>query len=104
MHWLWEKQDAERQREERRGKLWTRFPARIERKNAKTGKKMLFDVHVRGYFFHPGGGKLQFDATEITVDGAEWMNIRSFYAGEIKVLSDYAIKVEYPKLIGAKHA
>lgn len=71
------------------------FPALIERKTA-TGPQ-TFRINVQGHFV-PRGGNPHFTAEVISVDGIKDMNIRSFYPGELNVLTDWTMKNVWPNL------
>ncbi len=75
------------------------FPLMLERKT--TDATLQFDATVKGYFV-PKGGKPDFVASEITVDGAPEMNLRSFFPSELKMVSRYALSVELPRKLGQK--
>lgn len=76
-----------------------KFKAKIERKTAT--QTLTFDVDVKGYFVGKAG-KPDFVAQDITVVGVPTMNILSFFPKEIEEIRKYALKVEYPRLLGKK--
>ncbi|HUI66284.1 MAG TPA: hypothetical protein VL126_15675, partial [Bacteroidota bacterium] len=80
-------------------KMPARFKAKIERKTAT--QTLVFDVDVKGYFVGKAG-KPDFIAQDVTVVGVPSMNMTSFFPKEIEEIRRYAIRVEYPRLIGKK--
>ncbi|HXX64700.1 MAG TPA: hypothetical protein VEO56_12965 [Bacteroidota bacterium] len=82
-------------------KMPARFKAKIERKTAT--QTLVFDVEVKGYFVGKAG-KPDFVAQDVTVVGVPSMNMSSFFPKELEEIRRYAIKTEYPRLIGKKDA
>jgi hypothetical protein len=80
-------------------KIPREFPVMIERKTLTA--TMQLDARVKGHFIE-NRGKADFVALEITVNGAPDMNLRDFFASELKEVTHYALPVEYPKLLGWK--
>ena len=75
------------------------FNVKIERKVKDA--VVQFDARVKGHFI-PKGGKADFIAEEITVNGMESVNLRSFFPRELKDVQKYALSVEYPKALSRK--
>jgi hypothetical protein len=82
-------------------KMPVRFKAKVERKTAT--QDLVFDVDVKGYFIGRGG-KPDFITEQMTVTGMPNMNMNAFFPKEVEEIRKYAMKVEYPKLIGMKPA
>lgn len=80
-------------------KVPARFKFKVERKTAT--QDIVFDVEVRGYFIATGG-KPDFTVEEMRVDGIPKMDVSGFLPKEIEEIRKYAIKVEYPRLLGLK--
>jgi hypothetical protein len=80
-------------------KMPTRFKAKVERKTAT--QDLVFEVDVKGYFIGKGG-KPDFVTEEVTVVGIPNMNLQGFFPKEIEEIRRYAMKFEYPRLIGGK--
>ena len=82
-------------------KMPVRFKAKVERKTAT--QDLVFDVDVKGYFIGKGG-KPDFITEQMTVVGMPNMNMNAFFPKEVEEIRKYAMKVEYPKLLGMKPA
>jgi hypothetical protein len=80
-------------------KMPAKFKAKIERKTAT--QDLVFDVDVRGYFIGRGG-KPDFIPESISVTGMPNMNMSGFFPKEIEDIRKYAMKMEYPRLLGLK--
>lgn len=80
-------------------KMPARFKAKVERKTAT--QDLVFDVEVRGYFIGKGG-KPDFITEQMNVVGMPNMNMSGFFPKEIEEIRKYAMRVEYPKLLGMK--
>jgi hypothetical protein len=80
-------------------KMPVRFKAKVERKTAT--QDLVFDVDVKGYFIGKGG-KPDFVTEEMTVVGMPNMNLSGFFPKEIEEIRKYAMKEEYPRLLGLK--
>jgi hypothetical protein len=80
-------------------KMPARFKAKVERKTAT--QNLVFDVDVKGYFIGKGG-KPDFVTEEVTVTGIPNMNMQGFFPKEIEEIRKYAMRVEYPRLLGVK--
>jgi len=78
-------------------KIPVRFKTKVERKTAT--EDLVFDVEVKGYFIGKGG-KPDFIAEGVTVVGIPSMNLQGFLPKEIEEIRKYAMKVEYPRLLG----
>jgi hypothetical protein len=79
-------------------RLPVHFKAQIDRQIAG-GKTLTFNVFVKGYFVGRRG-EPAFEATEITVDGAPDMDLRSFSPNELQSINGYALSVVFPKVTG----
>lgn len=80
-------------------KMPARFKTKVERKTAT--QSLVFDVEVKGYFIGKGG-KPDFITEEMTVVGMPNMNLSGFFPKEIEEIRKYAMKIEYPKMLGMK--
>ena len=80
-------------------KVPSEFNVKIERK--VQDRIMSFDARVKGYFV-PKGGKAEFIADEITVNGMPKVNLRNQFPAELKDIQKYALSVEYPKALARK--
>jgi hypothetical protein len=80
-------------------KVPARFKFKVERKTAT--QELVFDVDVRGYFI-ARGGKPDFTVEEMRVVGIPNMDLNGFLPKEIEEIRRYAMKVEYPRLLGLK--
>jgi len=79
--------------------LKSEFDVKIERKVNK--KPMHFDARVKGHFV-PKGGKAEFIADGIYVLGMPDVNLRELFPRELKEVRQYALSVEYPKVLAKK--
>ncbi len=75
------------------------FNVKIERK--VNNLPMHFDARVKGHFV-PKGGKAEFVADEIYVDGMPNVNLRNLFPRDLKDVQKYALSVEYPKALSRK--
>ena len=80
-------------------KMPVKFKTKVERKTAT--QNLMFDVDVKGYFIGKKG-KPDFFVEEVTVTGIPNMDLRSFFPKEVDEIKKYAIRVEYPRLLGIK--
>ncbi len=80
-------------------KLKSEFDIKIERR--VNNAPMHFDARVKGHFV-PRGGKADFIADEIYVNGMPGVNLRDLFPKELKEVQKYALSVEYPKALGKK--
>jgi|GEM_PF-1717792 len=80
-------------------KMPANFKAKIERKTAT--QDLVFEVEVKGYFIGKGG-KPDFITESMTVVGMPNMDMNGFLQNEIEDIRKYAMKVEYPRLLGMK--
>jgi hypothetical protein len=80
-------------------KIPAKFKAKVERKTAT--QDLVFDVDVRGYFIGKAG-KPDFIPEAISVTGMPNMNMSGFFPKEIEEIRKYAMKEEYPRLLGLK--
>lgn len=80
-------------------KVPVRFKTKVERKTAT--QSLVFDVDVKGHFT-ARGGKPDFITEQLTVVGLPNMNLSQFFPKEIEEIRKYAMKVEYPKILGMK--
>lgn len=61
----------------------------------------MFDVEVKGHFLGKAG-KPDFITESMAVVGMPNMNMSAFLPKEIEEIRKYAMKVEYPRLLGMK--
>jgi hypothetical protein len=80
-------------------KVPARFKFKVERKTAT--QDLMFDAEVRGSFI-ARGGKPDFTIEEMRVVGNPNMDMNGFLPKEIEEIRRYAMKVEYPRLLGLK--
>ena len=80
-------------------KFRSEFDVQIERQ--VNNRPVHFDARVKGHFV-PKGGKAEFVAEEIYVNGMPGVNLRDLFPRELKEVQKYAMSVEYPKLLGIK--
>ena len=80
-------------------KVKSEFDVKIERKVNKA--VVNFDAHVKGHFI-PKGGKAEFVAEEIYMQGMPGVNLREMFPRDLKDIQKYALSVEYPKALAKK--
>ncbi len=80
-------------------KIRGEFGIKIERMVNKM--PVHFDARVKGHFV-PKGGRAEFVADEIYVDGMPNMNLRDLFPRRLKEVQKYALSVEYPKVLAKK--
>jgi len=80
-------------------KMPVKFKAKVDRKTP--AQTVSFDVEVKGFFIGKAG-KPDFVIEGITVIGIPNMDLSSFVSKEIDDLKKYALRVEYPRLLGMK--
>jgi hypothetical protein len=76
------------------------FDVKLERQTSSK-EKIVFDARVKGYFVAKGG-KPDFVAEIVHINGMPEMNIRQLLPGDLPTVKKYAISVEYPKALARK--